>query len=99
MGDTVNISPRVSSPVVQNAILFLLIIHIIPSRQIYVAIDNPSLVLSVSCLTTSSYLWNELPATYNISLAETCEQLLLVHVSLVQILRRDRSYRSFQVLW
>jgi len=41
MGDAVNISPRVSSTFAQNALLSLLIILIIPSRQIYVAIDNP----------------------------------------------------------
>jgi hypothetical protein len=58
MGDAAKISPRVPSFCVQNVILSLLIIHIIPSRQIYVPIDNPSLIPSVSCLTTSSYLWN-----------------------------------------
>jgi hypothetical protein len=58
MGDAANISPRVPSTCAQNAVLFLLIIHVIPSRQIYVAIDNTSLVPSVSCLTTSSYFWN-----------------------------------------
>jgi len=57
-GDVATISPRVPSNCAQNAILFLLIIHIIPSRQIYVAIDNPSLVLSVYSLTTSSNLCN-----------------------------------------
>jgi hypothetical protein len=57
MGDAAKISPRVPSTCAQNAILSLLIIHIIPTRQIYVAIDNPSLVSSVSCLSTSSYLW------------------------------------------
>jgi len=56
-GDTVKISPCVPSTCVQNAILSLLIIHIIPSRQIYVAIDNPTLVPSVSCVITGSYLW------------------------------------------
>ena len=56
MGDVAKISPRIPSTCAQSAILPLLIIHIMPSRQIYVAIDNPSLVLSISCLTTSSYL-------------------------------------------
>jgi hypothetical protein len=51
----------------------LLIIHIIPSCQIYVAIDNPSLVLSVSCLTTSSYHWNYICAANNISHAENLQ--------------------------
>ena len=58
MGDAVKSLPRIPSPCVQNAILALIIILIIPSRQIYVAIDNPSLVLSVSCLATSSYRWD-----------------------------------------
>jgi hypothetical protein len=55
MGDAANISLRVPSTCVQNAILSLLILRSIPSCQIYGAIDNPSLVPSVSCLTTSSY--------------------------------------------
>jgi hypothetical protein len=67
MGDTVNIAPWVPSTCGQNAILSLRIIRIIPSRQIYVAIDNPSFVLSVSCLTSSSYLWNDVRAADNIS--------------------------------
>ena len=67
MGDAANISPRVPSTCAQNTFLSLPIIHIIPSRQIYVAIDNPSLVPSVSCLTTSSYLWNYVCAADNIS--------------------------------
>jgi hypothetical protein len=62
MGDAAKISPCVPSTWAHNAILSLLIIHIIPSHQIYVAIDNPSLVPSVSCHTTSSYLWNYLRA-------------------------------------
>jgi len=51
----------------------LLIIHIIPSRQIYVAIDNPSLVPSVSCHTSSSLLWNYVRAADNISHAENLQ--------------------------
>jgi len=73
MGDAVNISPRVPSTCAQNAILSVLIIHIIPSRQIYLAIDNPSLVPSVCCLTTSSYLWNYMCAADNISHAENLQ--------------------------
>ena len=56
MGDAGNISPHVPSTCAQNAILSLLIMHIIPSRQVCVAIDNPSFIPSISCLTTSSYL-------------------------------------------
>jgi len=73
MGDAAKISPRVPSTCAQNAILSLLIIHIIPSRQIYVAIDNPLFVPSVSCLTTSSYLWNDVRAADNISHAENLQ--------------------------
>jgi hypothetical protein len=73
MGDAAKISPRVPSNYAQNAILSLLIIHIIPSCQIYVAIDNPSLVLSVSCLTTSSYLRNYLRAPDYVSHAENLQ--------------------------
>jgi hypothetical protein len=70
MGDAGNISPRVPSTCAPNAILSLLIIHIIPSRQIYVAIDNQSFVLSVSCLTSSCYFWNDVRAADNVSHAE-----------------------------
>jgi len=73
MGDTVEISPRIPSTCAQNAILPLLIIDIIPSRQIYVAIDNPSLIPSVSCLTTSTYLWNDLGAADNVSHTENLQ--------------------------
>jgi hypothetical protein len=73
MGDAAKTSPRVHSTCAQNAILFLLIIHIIPSRQIYVAIDNPSLVPSVACLTTSSYLWNYVRAADDVSHAENLQ--------------------------
>jgi len=58
MGDAVKISPRIHSTCAQNAILSLLSIHITASRKIYMAIGNPSLVLSICCLSTSSYLWN-----------------------------------------
>jgi len=54
----------------QNAILSILIIHIISSRQIYVAIDNPSLISSISCPTTSSDLWNYVRAADDVSHVE-----------------------------
>src|SRR5882757_2805686 len=73
MGDAAKISPCVPSTCAQNAILSLLIIHIIPRRQIYVAIDNPPFVLSFACLTTSSYLWNDVRAADNISHAENLQ--------------------------
>jgi hypothetical protein len=72
MGHAVKISPRVSSTYMQNAILSFLIIHIIPSRQIYVAIDNALHVPSISCL-ASSYLWNDVRAADNISNPETLQ--------------------------
>jgi len=62
MGDAAKISPRVPSTSAQTAILSSLSIHIIPRRQIDVAIDNPSLAPSVSCFTTSRYLWNDVGA-------------------------------------
>jgi hypothetical protein len=70
MGDAAKISPSVPSTTAQNAILSLQIIHIIPSRQINVAIANPSLVTSVSCLTTSSYPWNYVRAAEDVSHTE-----------------------------
>jgi len=73
MGDAAKISLRVSSTGTQNAILSSLIIHIIPSHQINVAIDNPSLVPSGSCLTTSSYVWNSVRTADNVSQAENLQ--------------------------
>jgi hypothetical protein len=45
-------------------------IHIIPSCKINVAINNPSLVPSVSCLTSSSDLSDDVRAAGNISHTE-----------------------------
>jgi hypothetical protein len=59
------ISPWIPSPFGQNANLSLQIMHIIPSHHINVAIDNPSLVPSISCCTTSSYLQNDVRTAYN----------------------------------
>jgi hypothetical protein len=73
MGDVAKISPRVPSTCAQNAILSLLIIHSIPSCQIYIAIDNPSFVPSLSCLTTTSYLRNDVRAADNIIHAENLQ--------------------------
>ena len=73
MGDAAKIYPHVPSTCAHIAILSLLIIHIIPSCQIYVAIDNPSLVPSVSCLTTSRYLSNDVGAAYIVSHAENLQ--------------------------
>jgi len=67
IGDSVKTSPCVPSICPQNAILSLLNIHIIPSRPMYVDIDYPSLVSSVSCLTTSSYRWNYVTAADDVS--------------------------------
>ena len=69
----IQFSSCVPSTGAQNPILSLLIIHIIPNRQIYVAIDNPSLVPSVSSLTTSSYLWDYVCAADNDSHAENLQ--------------------------
>jgi hypothetical protein len=73
MGDAAKISPCVPSTCAQNAILSLLIIHIIPSHQMYVAINNPLLVPSVSWLSTSSYLWNYVRAADYVSHAENLQ--------------------------
>jgi hypothetical protein len=73
MGDTAKISPHVSSTCVQNTILSVLIVQIIPSRQIYGAIDNPLFVPSVSWLTTGSCLCNHVCAADNISHAENLQ--------------------------
>ena len=70
MGEVGKISPRAPSTCTQNALLSLLIIHIIPSHQIYIAIDNPLVVPSISCLTTSRYLWNYIQAADDVSHAE-----------------------------
>jgi hypothetical protein len=73
MGDAATISLRVPSTCAQNAILSYLLIHIIPSSQIYVAIENPLLVPSVFSLTTSSYVWNHMRIADNISHAENLQ--------------------------
>jgi len=70
MGDTAKISRPIPSTCTRNAIITLLIIHIIQCRQMYVAIDNPSHVPSISCLTTSSRLWNYMRAANNVSHAD-----------------------------
>jgi len=57
MDDAATISRQVPSTCVQNAFLSLLILPSILSPQMYVAIDNPVLVPSVSWLTTTNYLW------------------------------------------
>jgi len=67
------ISPCVPSTCAHNAIHSLLIIHIIPSRHIYVAIDNPSLVPSFPCLTACGYLWKYLRAADDVSHAENVQ--------------------------
>jgi len=74
MGDAAKTSPHIPSTCAQNAILSLLIIHIILSCHIYVAIDNPSLILSVFCLTTSTYLWNYVRTADNVYHNEMCRE-------------------------
>jgi hypothetical protein len=70
MGDIAKISPCIPSTCAPNEIPSLLNIHIIPSCQIYVGINNPSLFPSVSCLTTSRYRWNYVCAANDVSHAE-----------------------------
>jgi hypothetical protein len=73
IGDLANISPRIPSTCASHGILTLLIIHIFPCYQMYMAIDNPLLVSSVSCLTTNSYLCNSIRGADNISHTETAK--------------------------
>jgi len=73
MADSAKISPHITSTCVQSAILSLLIIYIIPCCQIYVAIDNLSLILSVSRLTSRSYPWNSVCATDDDSYTENLQ--------------------------
>jgi hypothetical protein len=70
MGDAAKISPSVPSTFPQNAILSLLIIHIIPSCQIYVAIYNTSHIPAVSWHSISSYLSNCVGVAHNVSHSE-----------------------------
>jgi hypothetical protein len=53
MGDAGKMSPYIASTCTHNAILSLQIMHIIPSGQIYMAIDSPSLILCITYLPTS----------------------------------------------
>jgi hypothetical protein len=87
MGDAANISSRIPSTCAKHAILSLLIILIIPSRQINVAIDNPLFGLSITCLTTSSYLWNYMRAADNITHAENLQSKGRHVISLLYIFR------------
>jgi len=70
IGDAAKSTSRVSSSIAQNTILSLLIIHSIPSCQIYVAIDNPWLVPSVSYHIICNYLWKYARAADVVSYAE-----------------------------
>jgi hypothetical protein len=73
IGDVAQNSPHDPFTCRQNAILSLLIIHIVPSRQIYVASDNSSLAPSISCLTPSSHLWSYVRAADDVSHAENLQ--------------------------
>jgi len=73
MNDAAKTSSNVPSTCAQNPIHSLLIIHIIASHQIYVPIDNPLLVLPVSCLTTTHYLSNHGGTAHNISYTENLQ--------------------------
>ena len=73
MGEAVKISLGIPSIRAQNAIISLLIVHIIPSRQIYVAINYPLLFPSGCCLTSCSYIWNFMHAADDVSHAENVQ--------------------------
>lgn len=70
LGDIAKISPCVLSTLVENAIHSFLIIHMIPSCQMYVVIGNPLLFLSISCRTISSWLFNSVLVADAVSHAE-----------------------------
>jgi hypothetical protein len=74
MGDAAKISPHVPSSRAPNAILSLLMIHIIRSNQIFLAIDNPSLISSISCVTHGSYVWNDVRTADNVSHTENLQR-------------------------
>jgi hypothetical protein len=93
MGKAANNSPCIPSTCLHSAILSLLILHIIPSNQMCVGIDNPLLVLFVSCLTMSSKLCKHFDVQPTIFRHWKLEkQYLSVRFSPVQILRWDPSY-------
>jgi len=50
IGDAMKVSACISPSCTQNAILSLIIMHIVPSCQISVAVNNPLLDPSISCL-------------------------------------------------
>jgi hypothetical protein len=54
LGGVVTFSPHVPSTCTLNGILSVWIRDIIPSSQQYVAIDNPSLIQSICCFSTTS---------------------------------------------
>jgi hypothetical protein len=94
MDNAVRHCPCVLTTCTQNAILPLLIIHIIQNCQVYVAIHNPSLVPSSYRLTTSSYLWNYVRAADNISHAENLQTNCCRCFS-----HLDKSQDQIQVVW
>jgi len=70
IGNAAKMTARIPFICAPNVILFLVTEHIIPGCQIYVAVENPSLVLSDSCRTTCSYHWNSVRTDDIISHAE-----------------------------
>ena len=73
MGYSAIISPCVPCTYAQNAIPSLLLIPIISSRQIYVAIDNPMLVPSITSRTTGGNLCNYMHAADDVSHTENLQ--------------------------
>jgi len=96
--DAATTSPCVPLTCVQNPVLSLLLIHIIPCRQTYVAIDNPSLIPSFSCFVTCSYLRYLQPTIFPTLKTWKTNSCWYVF-SLVRSSRRDRMYPSCHVLW
>jgi len=73
MGDAAEMSPRAASICMQNSIFSVLIIHIIWSRQIYVAIENALLIRSSWSGISSSCLWNYVCEADDVSHAENLQ--------------------------
>ena len=75
MGDTTNFSPCISSTCAQNAMISSLMIQIIPSHQINVAINNPSLIPPISYWMPCWFFWNSVCTADDVSHTENLHKL------------------------
>jgi hypothetical protein len=81
IGDAVRISHCIPSSCTQNALLWLRIIHIIPSCQVNVAIDSLLLIPSVPGPVTSCYILMHIRAVDNDSDADTSQSNCIRSIS------------------